>query len=145
MTDTYPRPPFNTPRQSAPGSSALMDPQPDYGETRYKGSDRLANKKAIITGADSGIGRAVALAFAREGADVVVAYLNEREDAEATKKLVEEAGRKCVLFEGDISKAETCRRLARAAVDAFGRVDILVNNAAHQMSFDSLEEISDEE
>jgi NAD(P)-dependent dehydrogenase (short-subunit alcohol dehydrogenase family) len=99
----------------------------------------------VITGADSGIGRAVALAFAREGADVVVSYLNEHEDARETQRLVESAGRRCVLVPGDIAKAEECRALVKKAVDAFGRIDILVNNAAHQMAFESLEDIPDEE
>ncbi|QYF88262.1 SDR family oxidoreductase [Brevundimonas sp. PAMC22021] len=122
-----------------------MDPVPDYGEATYKGSGRLADKVAVITGADSGIGRAVALAFAREGADVLVAYLDEEEDAAETRRLVEDAGRRCELFAGDISKRETCGELVRRAVDAFGRIDILVNNAARQMSYDSIDEIPDEE
>lgn len=122
-----------------------MDPRPDYGEETYEGSNRLLDKKAIITGGDSGIGRAVALAFAREGADVAVSYLNEHEDAKETQRLVEEAGRQCLLLPGDISKAAHCRELVKKTVEAFGRIDILVNNAAHQMTFESIEEISDEE
>jgi NAD(P)-dependent dehydrogenase (short-subunit alcohol dehydrogenase family) len=122
-----------------------MQPEPDYGEDSYRGAGRLTDKKAVITGADSGIGRAVALAFAREGADVVVSYLNEHEDARETQRLVESAGRRCVLVPGDIAKAEECRALVKKAVDAFGRIDILVNNAAHQMAFESLEDIPDEE
>jgi NAD(P)-dependent dehydrogenase (short-subunit alcohol dehydrogenase family) len=122
-----------------------MDPKPDYGEDSYEGSGRLTGKKAIVTGGDSGIGRAVALAFAREGADVLVSYLDEHEDAEETKRLVESAGRQCVLVPGDISRADHCRQIVRQAVDAFDQVDILVNNAAHQMTFESLEEIPDEE
>lgn len=142
---SFPKPPFPKQQQSLPGSSKAMQPEPDYGEDSYKGANRLTDKKALITGADSGIGRAVALAFAREGADVVVSYLNEHEDAKETQRLVESAGRKCVLVPGDISKAEACRALIKKAVDALGRIDILVNNAAHQMSFESLEEIPDEE
>jgi NAD(P)-dependent dehydrogenase (short-subunit alcohol dehydrogenase family) len=122
-----------------------MKPLPDYGEESYRGSNRLRGKTALITGADSGIGRAVALAFAREGADVMVSYLNEDEDAAETKRLVEEAGRRCYLVAGDISSADHCRQLVKQAIAAFGRIDILVNNAAHQMSFGSIEEISDEE
>ncbi|WP_255568012.1 SDR family oxidoreductase [Brevundimonas sp. PAMC22021] len=141
----YPKPPFKTSQQPRPGSSEAMDPVPDYGEATYKGSGRLADKVAVITGADSGIGRAVALAFAREGADVLVAYLDEEEDAAETRRLVEDAGRRCELFAGDISKRETCGELVRRAVDAFGRIDILVNNAARQMSYDSIDEIPDEE
>jgi NAD(P)-dependent dehydrogenase (short-subunit alcohol dehydrogenase family) len=145
QSHSYPRPPFPSQSQTLPGSSSAMDPQPDYGEDTYIGSDRLHDKKAIITGGDSGIGRAVALAFAREGADVLVSYLNEHEDARETQRLVEEAGRKCVLVAGDISRPEHCREIVRQAVEAFGRIDVLVNNAAHQMAFDSIDEISDEE
>jgi NAD(P)-dependent dehydrogenase (short-subunit alcohol dehydrogenase family) len=122
-----------------------MDPKPDYGEDTYKGSNRLQGKKAIITGGDSGIGRAVALAFAREGADVAVSYLDEHEDAQETKRLVEEAGRQCILLPGDISKAAHCREIVKKTVEGFGRIDVLVNNAAHQMTFESIDEISDEE
>jgi len=141
----FPKPPFPKQQQSLPGSSKAMQPEPDYGEDSYRGANRLTDKKALITGADSGIGRAVALAFAREGADVVVSYLSEHEDAKETQRLVESAGRKCVLVPGDIAQAEHCRALVKKAVEAFGRIDILVNNAAHQMTFDSLEKIPDEE
>ena len=143
--EEFPRPPFPEQPQGMPGSSAKMNPKPDYGETTYKGSGRLAGKKTIITGGDSGIGRAVALAYAREGADVLISYYNEHEDAERTKKIVEEAGRKAILMPGDIKDAAHCRAIIDKAVKEFGRVDILVNNAAHQASFDDLEEISDEE
>src|SRR4051812_40419923 len=106
MTHHFPKPPFKPQPQRVPGSSAKMQPQPDYGETIYRGSNKLKDKKTVITGADSGIGRAVALAFAREGADVVVSYLDEHEDANETKRLVEEAGRQCVLLPGDVSSAD---------------------------------------
>ncbi len=142
---SFPKPPFPPQSQSLPGSSDQMQPKPDYGEDTYVGSGRLQDKKAVITGGDSGIGRAVALAFAREGADVVVSYLDEHEDAEETKRLVESAGRECLLVPGDIAEAAHCRELVKKAVAAFGRIDILVNNAAHQMTFESIEEISDEE
>jgi len=122
-----------------------MEPRPDHGETSYLGSGRLQDKKAVITGADSGIGRAVAIAFAREGADVLISYLSEDEDARDTARLVEEAGRKAVLVPGDLSDAAQCRAVVDQAVQAFGRIDILVNNAAHQATFESLEDISDEE
>jgi NAD(P)-dependent dehydrogenase (short-subunit alcohol dehydrogenase family) len=122
-----------------------MIPQPDYGEERYEGHGRLAGKRAVITGGDSGIGRAVALAYAREGADVLVSYLNEEEDAQETRRLVESAGRKCVLVPGDISDAAHCRAIIDKAVSELGGIDILVNNAAHQATFQSVEEISDEE
>ena len=141
----YPKPPFPDQPQPVPGSSAQMDPVPDYGEESYKGSGRLAGKKALITGADSGIGRAVALAFAREGADVAVSYLNEDDDAHKTRRLIESAGQKCVLIAGDISHSDHCREVVRQTLEAFGRIDILVNNAAHQYAFKSLEDISDDE
>jgi NAD(P)-dependent dehydrogenase (short-subunit alcohol dehydrogenase family) len=141
----FPTPPFPEQRQPMPGHSAEMDPPPDYGEDSYKGSGRLANKKAVITGADSGIGRAVALAFAREGADILVSYYNEHDDARETQRLVEGAGRQCLVVSGDIKDPAHCRKLVSKAAEAFGRIDILVNNAAHQASFDSPEEISDEE
>ncbi len=142
-----PKPAFKPQWQPAPGRSEAMDPQPDYGESSYRGSGRLQGKKALITGGDSGIGRAVAIAFAREGADVAVAYLDESEegDARETQRLVTEAGRRCELFRCDLSSPDRCRELVRNTVQAFGHIDVLVNNAAHQMSFDSLEEISDEE
>ncbi|WP_199582682.1 glucose 1-dehydrogenase [Blastococcus sp. TF02-09] len=132
-------------QQTPPGTLGAMDPKPDHGEESYQGSGRLAGKKAVITGGDSGIGRAVAIAFAREGADVLISYLNEHEDAQDTAKYVEQAGRTCVLVPGDISDRAHCKTIIPKAVEAFGRVDILVNNAAYQMSHDSLEEISDEE
>ncbi|MBV8737508.1 MAG: SDR family oxidoreductase [Alphaproteobacteria bacterium] len=141
----FPKPPFPEQQQPVPGSSAAMNPRPDYGENSYRGSDRLRDKKVLITGGDSGIGRAVALAFAREGADLLVSYLNEDEDAHETKRLVEEAGRQCVLMPGDIANAEHCRKLVEKSVDAFGRIDVLINNAAHQMTFNAPEEISDQE
>ena len=123
-----------------------MSPRPDHGEETYRGSGRLANKKTIITGVDSGIGKAVAIAFAREGADVLVSYLPEEEDdAQDTRKWVEEAGREAVLVPGDIADPEHCRAIVQKAVDEFGRVDVLVNNAAFQMTRNSVEEIPDEE
>jgi len=142
---SFPKPPFPEQTQSLPGSSKAMQPVPDYGEKSYRGSDKLKGKKTLITGADSGIGRAVALAFAREGADVVVSYLDEEEDAQETRRLIEDSGRKCLLVPGDISDSAHCRALVAKAVQAFGRIDVLVNNAAHQNSFESIEDISDEE
>ncbi len=144
MTDD-PRPPFPDQPQPIPGQTDAMDPRPDHGEDSYRGSGRLEGKAAIITGGDSGIGRAVALAYAREGAEVLISYLNEHKDAEDARALVEAEGRKCVLVPGDIADAAHCRRIVDEAVKAFGRLDILVNNAAHQMTFDSPEEISNEE
>ena len=140
-----PKPPFPEQKQPMPGSEEAMDPKPDYGEDSYKGSGKLKDKKAVITGGDSGIGRAVALAFAREGADVLISYYNEHEDAEKTKAVVEDAGRKALLMPGDIKDPKHCRAIVDKAVKEFGRIDILVNNAAHQASFKDVEEISDEE
>ena len=122
-----------------------MDPVPDCGEQSYRGTGKLTGKKVVITGGDSGIGRAVAIAYAREGADVLVSYLNEDEDAKEVARLVEEAGRKCVLVSGDLSDPNHCREVIRRAVDEFGSIDVLVNNAAYQMTHESLDEISDEE
>ena len=144
MTDE-PKPPFPDQPQSIPGTTDAMNPRPDHGEDSYKGSGRLSGKTAVITGGDSGIGRAVAIAFAREGADILVSYLNEEDDAQETRRLVEDAGRKCVLMPGDISEAAHCRAIAERAGRELGRIDILVNNAAHQKSFDTIEEIPDEE
>jgi len=147
MSDTErPTPPFSGQQQDqTPGRTADMQPQPDHGEKSYKGSGRLAGKAAIITGGDSGIGRAVAIAFAREGADVLIAYLDEHDDARETARWVEEAGRKAVLVPGDIAQPAQCAAIVDKAVEAFGRLDILVNNAAYQMSYPSLDAISDEE
>ena len=141
----HPKPPFPSQQQPMPGRTEEMKPRPDHGEKSYRGSDKLAGKKAIITGADSGIGRAVALAFAREGADVLISYLDEQEDAEETKRLVEAAGRKAVLVEGDIGSPEQCEGIVQHAINELGGVDILVNNAAHQATFKSIEKISNEE
>jgi NAD(P)-dependent dehydrogenase (short-subunit alcohol dehydrogenase family) len=139
------QPPFPKQQQPSPGRSSGMDPVPDYGERSYRGAERLKDKKTLITGADSGIGRAVALAYAREGADVLVSYHSEHDDAAETRRLVEASGRECVLMAGDVKDPSHCRELVREAVRHFGRIDVLVNNAAHQATFDSIEQISDEE
>jgi NAD(P)-dependent dehydrogenase (short-subunit alcohol dehydrogenase family) len=128
-----------------PGLTAKMQPVPDHGENTYKGSGRLTGKKALITGADSGIGRAVAIAYAREGADILISYLCEDEDAAETKRWVEKAGRKALLVRSDIQRAEHCRNLVDKAMAELGGIDILVNNAAHQASFKSIDDIDDEE
>jgi hypothetical protein len=141
----YPKPPYPIQKQSMPGSTQAMKPPPDHGETTYKGSGRLQGKKAIITGGDSGIGRAVAIAFAREGADILIAYLNEKEDAQEVKQLIEKEGRKAILVEGDLRNAEHCRQVVSRAASELGGVDILVNNAAHQATFNDIGDISDEE
>jgi NAD(P)-dependent dehydrogenase (short-subunit alcohol dehydrogenase family) len=140
-----PNPPQPSQAQPMPGSTAKMDPRPDHGEASYKGSGRLSGKKAVITGGDSGIGRAVAIAFAREGSDVLIAYLNEHDDAREVKTLIEKEGRKAVLLAGDLKNAEHCRDVIRHAVEHLGGIDILVNNAAHQATFKDIGEISDEE
>ena len=132
-------------QQTPPGSQVAMDPVPDCGEDSYVGHDRLVGKVAVITGADSGIGRAVAIAYAREGADVLISYLSEHEDAAETARHVEEAGRRAVLVAGDLADPQHCRDIIARAVEEFGRVDVLVNNAAYQMTRDSLDETPDEE
>jgi NAD(P)-dependent dehydrogenase (short-subunit alcohol dehydrogenase family) len=136
---------FEEGQQSHPGLTQEMDQQVDHGEQSYKGSGKLTGRKAIITGGDSGIGRAVAIAFAREGADILISYLNEQEDAEETARLIKEAGREAVLVAGDISDEAQCRKIIDQAISGFGRIDILVNNAAFQMSRESLQEVSSEE
>ena len=141
----YPSPPFPEQQQPMPGFTGRMDPVPDHGEGSYRGSGRLAGKKAVITGGDSGIGRAVAIAYAREGADLLISYLAEDEDAEDTKRVVEEAGRKAVLVRGDIQDPAHCRAIVDKAVKELGGIDVLVNNAAHQATFKSIEDITDEE
>ncbi len=130
-----------------PGTEAEMTPQADHGEASYQGSNRLAGLAAVITGGDSGIGRAVAIAYAREGADLLISYLNEQEDADAreTARHVEAAGRRCVMVPGDIADAAHCRAVIDRAVREFGRIDILVNNAAFQRTYQSLDEVPDEE
>jgi NAD(P)-dependent dehydrogenase (short-subunit alcohol dehydrogenase family) len=131
--------------QDVPGVQSDMTPVPDCGESSYRGSGKLTGKAAVITGGDSGIGRAVAIAFAREGADVLISYLSEDSDAKETAGFVEEAGRQAVLVAGDVSEPQHCRDIIDTAVREFGKVDILVNNAAFQMSHESLDEISDDE
>jgi hypothetical protein len=125
-------PPFPPQQQATPGSERELRPRPDFGEESYVGNGRLKDRVAIVTGGDSGIGRAVALAFAREGADVVVSYLDEHEDAAETRRVVEAAGRKALLIAGDLATEAQCARIVRETVDRFGRIDVLVNNAAFQ-------------
>jgi NAD(P)-dependent dehydrogenase (short-subunit alcohol dehydrogenase family) len=135
----------NEPQQQPPGSTTRMHRQPDHGEDSYRGSGRLTGKRALITGGDSGIGRAVALAFAREGADVAIAYLSEDEDARETAALVEKAGRRAVLIPGDLARREHCQAVVDQSVRELGGLDVLVNNAAFQMTHKTIEEVSDEE
>ncbi|MFE6487180.1 SDR family oxidoreductase [Streptomyces sp. NPDC057757] len=130
-----PEPEFPQQDQEHPGWTGAMDPPPDHGEDSYRGSGRLQDRKAVLTGGDSGIGRAVALAFAREGADVLFTYLPEEgEEAAETSRLVQDAGRTAVAVPCDIREEEQCRRLVERAVEEWGRIDVLVNNAAYQMS-----------
>lgn len=136
---------FPSQRQQLPGSEQEMDPKPDHGETSYKGSGKLIGRKAIITGGDSGIGKAVVIAYAREGADVLISYLNEEEDAQEAKKYVEQEGRKAVLVPGDISSEDHCKQIVEKALAELGGIDIIVNNAAMQITHESLQEISAEE
>ncbi|MEU2032934.1 SDR family oxidoreductase [Nocardia amamiensis] len=136
---------FPEQQQEVPGTQTRMNPVPDCGEDSYRGSGKLTGKAAVITGADSGIGRAVAIAYAREGADVLISYLNEDEDAKEVADLVTQAGRKAVLMPGDLADADHCRAVIDRAVREFGKIDVLVSNAAFQMTHDTLEEISDEE
>jgi NAD(P)-dependent dehydrogenase (short-subunit alcohol dehydrogenase family) len=132
-------------QQEVPGVQSKMTPVPDCGEDSYEGSGKLTGKVAVITGGDSGIGRAVAIAYAREGADVVISYLSEDSDAKDTAGYVEKAGRRAVLVKGDVADPQRCRDIIQTAVDELGGVDILVNNAAYQMTHETLEEIPDEE
>ena len=132
-------------QQDEPGRQLLMSPVPDCGEDSYEGHGRLKGKAAVITGGDSGIGRAIAIAYAREGADVLISYLEEDDDAEDTARYVRAAGQQAVLVRGDISSADHCRLVVSEAVKAFGRIDVLVSNAAYQMTHETIEEISDEE
>ena len=145
--EKYPKPPFPKQDQAAPGTEALLSPQADHGEKSYKGSGKLEGKRAVITGGDSGIGRAVAIAFAREGADVLISYLDdmEDEDARVTAEFVEAAGKKAVLIKGDIQEEAHCKHIIDTAVKEFGGLDILVNNAAFQMARQTMNDISSEE
>jgi NAD(P)-dependent dehydrogenase (short-subunit alcohol dehydrogenase family) len=143
----YPVPPFPKQSQDTPGTEDELMPKADHGEQSYRGSGKLTGKKAIITGGDSGIGRAVAIAFAREGADVLISYLGDEEDKDAqeTARYVEEAGRKAVLVKGNIKEESHCKAIVEKAMEAFGEIHILVNNAAYQMARENLEEIPSEE
>jgi NAD(P)-dependent dehydrogenase (short-subunit alcohol dehydrogenase family) len=144
-TKAEPVPPFPEQEQEPPGREKDMQPLADHGEETYVGHGRLKDKVALITGADSGIGRAVAIAFAREGADILCSYLNEDDDAAETKRWVEKAGRRCITVAGDIGDRDHCKQLVERTVDELGRLDVLVNNAAFQMSYESFLEIPPDE
>jgi len=144
--ERFPKPPFERQRQPWPGLARDMNPKPDHGETSYQGSGRLAERRALITGGDSGMGRAAAIAFAREGADVAINYHpNEQPDADEVVELIKAEGRTAAAIPGDLRDAAFCRRLVAEAVDRLGGLDILVNNAARQQQADSLSDISDED
>lgn len=144
--EQHPKPPYTgQQQQEMPGTEKEMTPKADHGEQSYVGSGRLKGRKAIITGGDSGIGRAVAIAFAREGADVLISYLSEHEDAKETAKWVEKAGQKAVVIAGDIQEEAHCQKIVDKAVKELGGLDILVNNAAYQNTYESIQEISEEE
>jgi hypothetical protein len=140
-------PPFDTPKQQHPGKEALMNPKADHGEESYVGYQRFVDRKVVITGGDSGIGRAVAIAFAREGADVLISYLSdeEDEDAETTANYVRDAGRTAILIKGDITNEDQCKTIVNKAVEVFGRIDVLVNNAAFHISRKTIEDIPTDE
>lgn len=141
----YPQPEFQRQEQSLPGSEQAMQPEADHGEQSYQGSSRLEGLVALITGGDSGIGRAVALAYAREGADIMITHLDEGQDARETGELVEQAGRQFMAVKMDQSQRPECDKVIDQCIERFGKLDILVNNAAFQKSYDSLEDIPDED
>lgn len=140
-----PKPPHPAQQQEPPGKTSLMQPVPDHGEQSYKGDGKLSGKVAVITGADSGIGKAVAIAFAREGADIVISYLSEDEDAADTVRWVEEAGRRAIAISGDIKSEEHCKSIVERAVNELGRIDVLINNAAFQRTYADIGDISADE
>ena len=141
LQSSRPQPPMSEQKQQPPGLESEMNIKPDYGESSYRGSGKLQGKAAIITGGDSGIGRAVALAFAREGADVVISYLNEEADAREIMEVIQQEGRKCIAIAGDIQQESHCQEIVERTYREFGKIDILVNNAAFQMSYESIEQI----
>ena len=142
----YPKPPFPQQHQDAPGDEAEMRPRPDYGEASYRGSGKLEGRRALITGGDSGIGRAIALAFAREGADVAISYMDEEEsDAAETERVVTAAGRRCVKLPGDIRDEQHCDQMIERVCSDLGGIDILVNNAGYQATHTQIEDISTDE
>jgi len=144
----YPHPPFSARSNKPPASDHAISPKPDYGEESYVGSARLYGKVALITGGDSGIGKAVALAFAREGADVAFTYLDEKKekkDADETIKFIEDAHRRAFSYPGDVRDEKFCQLLVKKTIEEFGKLDILVNNAAYQATFSSIEEVTEEE
>ncbi|HTI93117.1 MAG TPA: SDR family oxidoreductase [Puia sp.] len=145
-TKKYPKPPFKFVQQEWPGLASRMDPKPDHGETSYHGSGRLKGKRALITGGDSGMGRAAAIAYAREGADVAINYFpSEEPDAREVIELMKAEGVNAVALPGDLRDKEFCKQLVRDAVDALGGLDIIVNNAGRQQTAPSIADVTDEE
>ncbi|HWB27552.1 MAG TPA: SDR family oxidoreductase [Chitinophagaceae bacterium] len=140
----YPGPPLPKQHLTKPGKEASLEPKPMYDAPYYKGSEKLLDKAAIITGGDSGIGRAVAVLFAREGADVAIIYLNEHEDANETKAMVEKEGRRCLLIPGDVTSRDFCFNTVKKVVKTFGKIDVLVNNAAFQLHVNDFEDLTEE-
>ena len=140
-----PKPPFPKQQQTAPGTTGALEPRPDHGEASYQGWARFKDCSALITGGDSGIGRAVAIAFAREGADILISYLDEHEDAHETAEWVKRAGRRAVLLPGDVGDEDHCEKLVATALREFGRLDVLINNAAFQRTKQQIEDFSVEE
>ena len=146
MSESHPRSPLPPQTQPKPGLESNMRPRPQYLATQYRGAEKLADKVALVTGGDSGIGRSVAVLFAREGADVAIVYLPaEQSDAETTKHAIEQEGRRALLLPGDVRDREFCKQAVQRTVEEFGKLDVLVNNAAYQQSRPSLEEISDDD
>jgi NAD(P)-dependent dehydrogenase (short-subunit alcohol dehydrogenase family) len=143
--ELYAKPPYSADKQAPPGLTELMRPRPDHGEETYHGNSLLEGKRALVTGADSGIGRAVAIAFAREGADVAISFLSENQDAEETAQLIKQCRRTALLLPGDLADRKVCQTIAQDAVKGFGGIDILVNNAAFQRSYDEIADIPDDE
>lgn len=145
MADKHEQPSGSQKQHRQPGIEAEMTPRPKAEDSKYKGSDKLAGKVALITGGDSGIGRAVAICYAKEGADVAIAYLDEHGDAEETKRKIEEAGQRCLLLAGDVGDESFCRETVERTVKEFGRLDVLVNNAAEQHPQESIDQISEDQ
>lgn len=145
VSQNFPQPPFPKQPQEWPGSEAEMMPKPESTTEQYKAAGKLEGKVALITGGDSGIGRAIAIAFAKEGADVVISYLNEDDDAKETQRMVQETGKDCIPMAGDIQNQEQCQKLVDFTIERFGKINILVNNAAYQMSFDDITKFNKDE
>jgi NAD(P)-dependent dehydrogenase (short-subunit alcohol dehydrogenase family) len=140
----YPAPPFPKQHHPKPGEEWVLDPAPLYDAPYYLGSEKLAGKVALITGGDSGIGRSVAVLFAREGADIAISYLTEHRDADVTRQAVEAEGRRCILLPGDVASRDYCRKAVRATVDKLGSLDVLVNNAAFQVHTADFSDLTEE-